>query len=126
MSVEIPPQKTEVVFKRDNKTVKVFMYCDSVGHAFIRHIWRNGDSLLFDTREIKGNLYDLLNVAVERYFRDMSNYTRGLKLLNLEKPEGDLLKIVENVFCSGKESSLLVEYEFRSLDENLFDCKDCG
>ena len=126
MSAEITPQKTEVVFKRENKIVRVSMYCDPAGCTFGHRIWRKGNSLFFDTREIKGNLYDLINEEIKSHFSNLSNCTRDSKLLNLEKPEGDLLNIVKDVFCKGEPLSLLVEYECHSLEESLFDCKDCG
>ena len=130
MSAEIPPQKTEVVFKRDNKTVQVLMQGDFMTSHLYARIRRKGDSLFYDflatNKEIKGNLYDLINESIEHHFRRMNNHSREFKLLSFAKPEGDILDIVKDVFCNGKESSLLVEYEFHSLEENLFDCKDCG
>ena len=129
MSAEVPIQKTKVVFKRENKTVHVSMFGDFMIFRFSAWIRRKGDSLFYDfygTKEIKGNLYDLINESVEDHFRRMNNDSREFKLLSFAKPEGDILDIVKDVFCNGQESSLLVEYEFHWLDEDLFDCKDCG
>ena len=130
MSVEIIKKETKVVFQRQNKIVHASMYGDLMTDQLLARIWRKGDSLFYDflatNKEIKENLYDLVNESVKNHFRRMNYYPREFKLLNFEKPEGDLLKIVENVFCKGEEFSLLVEYEFHSLEESLFDCKDCG
>ena len=127
MSVETP-QKTKVVLKRANKTVQVSMSCNinNATTTFFNYIRRKGGSLFYGHQEIKGNLYDLIKASVERHIRGRSDYSLEAKLLNFEKPEGDILDTVKDVFCNGKESSLRVEYEFHSLDENLFDCKDCG
>ena len=125
MSVEIIKREVKVVFQRKNEAVQIVMHCGWMHSAFSGLILRKGDSLFFDNQEIKGNLYDLLNAAVENYFKRKSNDTRELKLLNFEKPQDDLLDMVKNVYCKRAEFSLSVEYEVHLHKEDLFDCKDC-
>ena len=124
MSAEITKKEARVVFTRENAAVKVIMY---FGNTIVSHnrIWRQGDSLFFGNQEIKGSLYDSINASVEIYFQCASKYPHELKLLSFEKPKGDLLDIVKNVFCKEEEFSLLVEYESHS-HTDLFECKDCG
>ena len=126
MSAEVPIQKTKVVFKRADKTISVSM--NGIPSGFYARIRRKGDSLFYHfngtSKEIKENLYDLINESVEDHFRRMNNHSREFKLLSFEKPEGDILDIMKDVFCKGEPFSLRVEYE--SHLHNLFECKDCG
>ena len=124
MPIEIIKKETKVVFRRDNETVLVLMHYNGT-LAWHRSILRNRGLLFFDTQEIKGNLYDLINKLVESYLRNKSKYPHELKLLNFEKPQDDLLDIVKNVYCKRAEFSLSVEYELHLHKEDLFDCKDC-